>query len=277
MRALTSSVARPFPPRRCRASTRLPGHGDDGPTLEIYTFAPTEGRAGARSTAPGGPHRVRGRRRRQRSPPRPRHRRNRDRRGRDTHDRGRTARHLVLRERPRGQRRRAPELGAAGVSQRFDVVIENGTIVDGSGTLSFRASIGIRDGRIEVMHDPVDDVEATRRIDASAKVVAPGFIDLHSHSGLMIFADPLHEPKVRQGVTTEVIGVDGSPMRRSRPGRPRGPGPYERGLDGAPEEALPTTGRASSVISSASLRPPVRQPRAPHWEQRAADRGDRLG
>src|SRR5919106_5650189 len=40
-------------------------------------------------------------------------------------------------------------------------------------------------------------------------VVAPVFIDLPSHSGLMIFADPLHEPKVRQGVTTEVIGVDG--------------------------------------------------------------------
>ena len=39
--------------------------------------------------------------------------------------------------------------------------------------------------------------------------VAPGFIDLHSHSGLMIFADPRHEPKVRQGITTEVIGVDG--------------------------------------------------------------------
>ena len=41
-------------------------------------------------------------------------------------------------------------------------------------------------------------------------VVAPGFIDLHSHGGLVILADPRHEPKVRQGVTTEVIGVDGN-------------------------------------------------------------------
>ena len=41
-------------------------------------------------------------------------------------------------------------------------------------------------------------------------VVAPGFIDVHSHSGLMILAEPRHEPKVRQGVTTEVIGVDGN-------------------------------------------------------------------
>ncbi len=47
-------------------------------------------------------------------------------------------------------------------------------------------------------------------IDATAKVVAPGFIDLHSHAGLMVLADPRHEPKVRQGVTTEVIGVDGN-------------------------------------------------------------------
>ncbi|MEP6640092.1 MAG: amidohydrolase family protein, partial [Chloroflexota bacterium] len=47
-------------------------------------------------------------------------------------------------------------------------------------------------------------------IDAAGKVVAPGFIDLHSHGGLMILADGRHEPKVRQGVTTELVGVDGN-------------------------------------------------------------------
>ena len=52
-----------------------------------------------------------------------------------------------------------------------------------------------------------------RRIDATGKVVAPGFIDLHSHSGLMILAEPRHEPKVRQGVTTEIVGVDGTVVR----------------------------------------------------------------
>ena len=48
-------------------------------------------------------------------------------------------------------------------------------------------------------------------------VVAPGFIDLHSHGGLTILAEPRHEPKVRQGVTTEIVGVDGNgfaPFRR---------------------------------------------------------------
>ena len=51
---------------------------------------------------------------------------------------------------------------------------------------------------------------SARTIDATGKVVAPGFIDLHSHGGLMILADGRHEPKVRQGVTTEVVGVDGN-------------------------------------------------------------------
>ena len=64
-------------------------------------------------------------------------------------------------------------------------------------------------GRIEVL------TEGRRRRRRPAhrrlrQVVCPGFIDLHSHSGLTIFAEPLHEPKVRQGVTTEVIGVDGT-------------------------------------------------------------------
>ena len=61
-----------------------------------------------------------------------------------------------------------------------------------------------------------------RRIDAHGHVVAPGFIDLHSHGGLTILAEPRHEPKVRQGVTTEVIGVDGNCVRAlPDPARPR--------------------------------------------------------
>jgi N-acyl-D-amino-acid deacylase len=49
-----------------------------------------------------------------------------------------------------------------------------------------------------------------RTIDATGRVVAPGFIDLHSHGGLVILADGRHEPKVRQGVTTELVGIDGN-------------------------------------------------------------------
>jgi len=106
-----------------------------------------------------------------------------------------------------------------GAGRRFDLLIDGGTIVDGTGAPGFAGAVGVSreiaggTARLTVLRDPdaVQDARALahRRIDASGKVVAPGFIDLHSHSGLMIFADPLHEPKVRQGVTTEVIGVDG--------------------------------------------------------------------
>ncbi len=95
------------------------------------------------------------------------------------------------------------------MTQVYDLLVENGTVIDGSGERGFAAAIGVRDQRLEVIYGESDELTATQRIDATNLVVSPGFIDLHSHSGLMIFADPLHEPKVRQGVTTEVIGVDG--------------------------------------------------------------------
>jgi len=95
------------------------------------------------------------------------------------------------------------------VAAAFDLLIEGGTVVDGSGERGYAAAVGVRDGRLEIIHGDPSEQTAARRIDAAGMIVAPGFIDLHSHSGLMIFVDPLHEPKVRQGVTTEVIGVDG--------------------------------------------------------------------
>jgi N-acyl-D-amino-acid deacylase len=99
-----------------------------------------------------------------------------------------------------------------------ELLISGGTIVDGSGAPGFAADVAVVDGQLRIIHD-----EARRprqvgtAIDAAGKVVCPGFIDLHSHSGLWILAEPRHEPKVRQGVTTEVVGVDGNayaPFRR---------------------------------------------------------------
>jgi N-acyl-D-amino-acid deacylase len=103
-----------------------------------------------------------------------------------------------------------------------DVLIEGGTIVDGTGGPGFAGSVAIFGDRLQVLAvtgrtdevgtsaQPGSQVRARRRIDASGLVVAPGFIDLHSHGGLVMLAEPLHEPKVRQGVTTELIGVDGN-------------------------------------------------------------------
>ena len=95
-----------------------------------------------------------------------------------------------------------------------NILITGGTIVDGTGAPGRAGTLAISGDRMRVLGvgaatEP-DASRAGRTIDATGKVVAPGFIDLHSHSGLMILADPRHEPKVRQGITTEVIGVDGN-------------------------------------------------------------------
>ena len=90
-----------------------------------------------------------------------------------------------------------------------DIVIRGGTIVDGTGTPGRPGTLAIEAGRVRILSSEVDIALAERTIDAPGMVVAPGFIDLHSHSGLEIFREPRHEPKIRQGVTTEVIGVDG--------------------------------------------------------------------
>ncbi|MEO7665318.1 MAG: D-aminoacylase [Candidatus Limnocylindrales bacterium] len=96
----------------------------------------------------------------------------------------------------------------------IDILIRGGTVVDGMGSPGFPGSVAVEAGRLRVLRS-ADEVEvaalaAASVIDATGRVIAPGFIDLHSHSGLMILAEPRHEPKVRQGVTTEVIGVDGN-------------------------------------------------------------------
>ncbi|MCA1570536.1 MAG: amidohydrolase family protein [Chloroflexi bacterium] len=124
--------------------------------------------------------------------------------------------------------------------ESYELLIEHGTVVDGSGGAGFAAAVGVRDGRLEVIRGRTDAHHAASRIDATNRVVAPGFVDLHSHSGLMIFADPAHEPKVRQGVTTEVIGVDGlsyAPIPDSQDLDALVH--MNAGLDGAPAEARP--------------------------------------
>ena len=92
----------------------------------------------------------------------------------------------------------------------LDLLISGGLIVDGSGSAGFYGAVGVEGDVVRVLRGDVSAVEAGRRIDASGMVVCPGFIDVHAHSGLVILAEPRHEPKVRQGVTTELVGVDGN-------------------------------------------------------------------
>jgi N-acyl-D-amino-acid deacylase len=90
----------------------------------------------------------------------------------------------------------------------FETIILNGTIIDGSGDPRYTADIGLQNGIIRAI-DQLDGVQANEVIDASGLIVAPGFIDCHVHSDLMLLGDPQHAPKLLQGVTTEVLGQDG--------------------------------------------------------------------
>jgi N-acyl-D-amino-acid deacylase len=97
------------------------------------------------------------------------------------------------------------------VSDSVDLVIVGGTVVDGTGTPGRPGTVVVEGDRLRLLpaNAPLPE-HIGRTIDATDRVVAPGFIDLHSHGGLTILAEPRHEPKVRQGVTTEIVGVDGN-------------------------------------------------------------------
>src|SRR3989454_7864746 len=86
----------------------------------------------------------------------------------------------------------------------YDLVIRNGKIVDGSGNPWFYGDVAIKRDRIASVGRIAG--EATRVIDVAGLVVAPGFIDMHSHSDWVLLEDGNAQSKVRQGVTTEVIG-----------------------------------------------------------------------
>ena len=87
----------------------------------------------------------------------------------------------------------------------FDILILDGTIVDGANSPRYRGDVGISNGRVEAI-GALGDAEASRRIDAGGHIVCPGFIDMHSHSDVTLFDDPGGESKAYQGVTTEVTG-----------------------------------------------------------------------
>src|ERR1700724_45310 len=91
----------------------------------------------------------------------------------------------------------------------FDLLITGGQIIDGTGNVGFYGAVAVEGETVRILGGDVSAVEAARVIDAPAHIVCPAFIDFPPPSGLVILAEPRHEPKVRQGVTTEVIGIDG--------------------------------------------------------------------
>ena len=95
----------------------------------------------------------------------------------------------------------------------FEILLKHGRVIDGKGNPWFRGDVAIADGRIRAM-GPRVQADAREELDVSRYVVCPGFIDAHTHSDYVFFVDPTAQSKVRQGVTTEVIGncgMSGSP------------------------------------------------------------------
>lgn len=110
-----------------------------------------------------------------------------------------------------------PEGGAG-----WDLLIQGGTVVDGSGAPGFAADVAVTGDRIvAVSREPLDPARAARVVDATGLVVAPGFVDLHAHLDPLLRL-PGAESHVRQGVTTALGGPDGG-----------GPWPFEAYLDSA--------------------------------------------
>jgi N-acyl-D-amino-acid deacylase len=125
----------------------------------------------------------------------------------------------------------------------YDLLLRNGRIVDGTGSPWYRGDVALRGDTI-VRIAPAIAEPATRTIDLHGQVVAPGFIDIHTHARAAIFDLPTAENYVRQGVTTLMEGPDG--------GSPVPLGPFLARLD-----ALPKSVNIGSFIGQGSIRSAV--------------------
>src|SRR5262245_59063381 len=87
----------------------------------------------------------------------------------------------------------------------YDLILEHGRVVDGTGAPWIAADVAISGDRIAAIGD-LSGVKAKRRVDVGGRVIAPGFIDLLGQSELNVLIDNRVESKIRQGITTEITG-----------------------------------------------------------------------
>ena len=116
----------------------------------------------------------------------------------------------------------------------FDLFLRNGRIIDGSGQTWYRGGVGISGDAVTIVRSGGDAVAAGRVIDVADSVICPGFIDMHSHSDLALLSDPRHEAKLRQGVTTELLGMDGLSYAPASPAKLEQLLHYLAAINGAP-------------------------------------------
>src|SRR3954451_194447 len=107
---------------------------------------------------------------------------------------------------------------SSGKQRMDDLLIRGATVIDGTGSASRSVDVAVRDGRISAIEARRTET-AAREIDGAGRVLAPGFIDIHTHSDFTLPLNPLAEAKIRQGVTTEVVGNCGFSVAPALPGK----------------------------------------------------------
>jgi N-acyl-D-amino-acid deacylase len=100
----------------------------------------------------------------------------------------------------------------------WDILIRGGTVIDGSGRPGEIGDVAVREGRIAAVGCSLPPGSA-KIIDAEGLAVTPGFIDIKTHSDFTLPINPKAESKVRQGVTTEIIGHCGFSVAPVLPGK----------------------------------------------------------
>jgi len=141
-------------------------------------------------------------------------------------------------------------------SEHYDVILRAGHVIDGTGSAPRRADVGIRGDTIVAVGE-IAAGDAGRVIDVGGLIVAPGFIDMHSHSDYTLLVDGRGLSKVMQGVTTELLGESSSAgpvLGAAREDREKSLAQYELELDwatlGEYFERLERSGTSVNILST---------------------------
>ncbi len=148
----------------------------------------------------------------------------------------------------------------------LDLKITGGTIVDGSGGPRFPGDIGIKDGRIAAIGQVAE--EARKTVEIAGRIVAPGFVDVHTHYDAQVFWDPALSPSCFHGVTTVIGGFCGfsiAPMTPEAAGYIK---PMLARVEGMPLKTLDAAVPWNWSVEMGVIRRISRMHRRPHRPQR---------